>query len=108
DTMWLAKWAYETAQKESGNTSAESLAKAMESLGGRDYPEEYALAFDNPGYKPGLHTTVAADYSTFWGLLRVGKPVDGTYEGEDLDLLQERWAGAWVRCAGRSMARSAP
>src|SRR5690606_10556824 len=90
DTMWLAKWAYETAQKESGNTSAESLVKAMESLGGRDYPKEYALAFDNPGYKPGLHTTVAADYSTFWGLVRVSKPVDGTYEGEDLDLLPER------------------
>lgn len=90
DTMWLAKWAYETAQKESGNTSAESLVKAMESLGGRDYPKEYALAFANPGYRPGLHTTVAADYSTFWGLVRVSKPVDGTYEGEDLELLAER------------------
>lgn len=90
DTMWLAKWAYETAQAESGNTSAESLVKAMESLGGRDYPKAYALAFDNPGYKPGLHTTVEADYSKLWGLVRVSKPVDGTYEGEDLELLAER------------------
>lgn len=90
DTMWLAKWAYETAQKESGNTSAESLSKAMESVGARDYPKEYALVFANPGYKPGLHTTVAADYSKLWGLVRVSKPVDGTYEGEALELLVER------------------
>ena len=90
DTMWLVKWAYETAQKESGNTLAESLQKAMESLGTRDYPKEYAVVFGNPGYRPGLHTTVEADYSKLWGLVRVSNPVDGAYEGELLELLPKK------------------
>ena len=87
DTIYLAKWTFETAQKELGNTSAESLKTTLESMHSRNYPKEYALVFANPGYRPGLHTTVSADYGSFWGLVRVSKPVDGTYEGETLDLL---------------------
>lgn len=86
DTVFLAKWTYETAQKESGNTQPDSLKKALESIGTRQYPADYALVFANPKYTATEHTTNNADYTHFWGLVRASKLLDGTYEGEDLEV----------------------
>lgn len=86
DTIFLAKWTYETAQKEKGNTSVESLKAVLETLGSRTLPDGYLVVFENPGYTPADHTTGAASYRNFWGLVRVGPLVDGTYAGEPLTL----------------------
>jgi hypothetical protein len=40
----------------------------------------------NPNFSTSVHTTADADYSKFWGLVRVSKPVDGAYQGEPLEL----------------------
>ncbi len=86
DAMFLAKWAFETAQAESGDTTSDSLKRAMESLHERDYPEAYSLSIGNPRYSPQDHTTRGADYSSFWGLIHVSGLVDGTYAGELLEV----------------------
>lgn len=86
DTIWLAKWTYETAQVESGNTRGDALKKALESIGTRTPPLGALLVFDNPRYGPTEHTTGHADYGRFWGLIHTSKLVDGTYEGEDLEV----------------------
>ncbi len=86
DTVFLYKWSFETAQKDSGNTAPDALRKALESIGTKPYPKGYALVFDNPRYTATEHTTNNADYSHFWGLVHASKLVDGTYEGEDLEV----------------------
>jgi branched-chain amino acid transport system substrate-binding protein len=86
DVIFLAKWAFETAQKEKGNTSPESLKSVLESLGSRALPPGYLLVFENPGYSSTDHTTGNASYKNFWGLVRVSPLVDGTYEGDPLPL----------------------
>jgi hypothetical protein len=86
DTVYLIKWMYETAEKESGNSNPDSLVKALESLHIRDYPASYSLLLPNPRYRPGVHTPIEANFGKFWGLVRISKPVDGAYEGDDLDL----------------------
>jgi branched-chain amino acid transport system substrate-binding protein len=84
DCLFLAKWAFETAMKEKGNTSADSLKAVLESLNGRDYPDAYSLVLGNPRYKGNDHTTTNVDYSKLWGVIHTSKPVDGAYEGEVL------------------------
>jgi ABC-type branched-subunit amino acid transport system substrate-binding protein len=82
DAVWLAKWIYETAQKKSGDTSADSLKKAAESIGDSDfdYPQ---LAFPpNPGWDAKTHTTANYDYSKFYGVI-VDSPINnGQYKGK--------------------------
>lgn len=84
DAVYLAKWAYETAQKEKGNTNPDTMRELLEQK--RPLPPGYAVVFQNPYYSAQDHTTVAADYSQMWGLVRVSRPVDGAYEGEELVL----------------------
>ncbi len=86
DTIWLVKWTYETAQAESGNTKGDALKKALESIGTRTLPAGMLLVFENPKYSAQDHTTQHADYTRFWGLIHTSKLVDGTYEGEDLEV----------------------
>lgn len=86
DVIYLVKWAYETAQKEKGDTSADSVKAVLETLGTREYPAAYSLVLGNPRYSARDHTTGQADYSHFWGLIRVSVPVDGAYEGEYLEV----------------------
>lgn len=86
DTVMLAKWAFETAQKEKGNTSVDSVKAVLDSLGSRSLPPDYLLVFENPGYTPTDHTTGNASYKNFWGLVRVSPLVDGTYGGDALPL----------------------
>src|SRR4051794_1989518 len=82
DAVWLAKWIYETAQKKSGDPSADSLKKAAESIGASDfdYPQ---LAFPpNPGWDAKTHTTANYDYSKFYGVI-VDSPINnGQYKGK--------------------------
>jgi hypothetical protein len=40
----------------------------------------------NPRYSATDHTTKNADYSKMWSLIKVSKDIDGTYEGEDLEV----------------------
>lgn len=86
DTVFLFKWSFETAQKDAGNTSADSVRKALESIATKSLPKGYALVFENPRYTATEHTTNNADYSRFWGLVHASKLVDGTYEGENLEV----------------------
>jgi branched-chain amino acid transport system substrate-binding protein len=86
DVVLLVKWAWETAQKEKGNTSADSVKAVLESLGTRTYAANYSLVLGNPRYSAKDHTTSQADYSQFWGLIRVSPAVDGAYEGEPLEI----------------------
>jgi len=85
DTVFLTKWAFETAEEEIGNTDADSLRSTLEGIGEADFPEEYSLALGNPMYTEDVHTTANADYCTLWGLIRTSELVDGQYEGEYLD-----------------------
>ena len=84
DSVFLVKWAFETAQHENGNTTSDSIKTVLESIGKRQLPPGYSLALGNPGYNAGDHTTANADYSQFWGLIHVSPLIDGTYEGEPL------------------------
>ena len=84
DTIYLAKWAFETAQKERGSTSAEAVREVLQTLGTRQYPADYGLTIGNPRYSAADHTTGQADYSKFWALIRVSPFIDGTYDGEPL------------------------
>jgi branched-chain amino acid transport system substrate-binding protein len=85
DCLFLAKWAFETAMKEKGNASAESVKAVLESLDSRDYPESNSLVLGNPRYKGKDHTTSNLDYSKLWGVIKVSTPVDGAYEGDILN-----------------------
>jgi branched-chain amino acid transport system substrate-binding protein len=86
DAVFLMKWAFETAQQRSGNTSPESLKAALESLSAPStrYPADYSLVFGNPRYTAADHSTNNADYSKFWGLITISPLIDGTYGGEPL------------------------
>jgi branched-chain amino acid transport system substrate-binding protein len=86
DAVYLAKWTFETAQKQHGNTDPDTLRATLEQIGTAAYPLNYALVFGNPGYTPADHTTANADYSSFWALIHTSPLVDGTYEGEPLVL----------------------
>lgn len=86
DVVVLAKWAFETAQKEKGNTSADSVKATLESIGSRQLPPNMLMTFENPGYTGSDHTTGNASYKNFWGLIKVSELLDGTYEGEPLTL----------------------
>jgi hypothetical protein len=82
DAVFIAKWAFETAQKEKGNTSSESLKAVAESLGTRKLPDDYLVLIGNPNYTATDHTTGNADYSKLWGLVTVSPLENGTYAGE--------------------------
>jgi branched-chain amino acid transport system substrate-binding protein len=82
DAIFMAKWAYETAMKERGNASSDSVKSVLETLNSREYPETNSLVLGNPRYKPTDHTTLGVDYSKLWGMIKVSKPIDGAYEGE--------------------------
>jgi hypothetical protein len=84
DSVFLVKWAFETAQSEKGNTASESIKAVLETISKRELPSGYSLALGNPGYTPDDHTTGNADYSQFWGLIHVSPLIDGAYEGEPL------------------------
>ena len=86
DVVFLAKWAFETAQREFGNTSGDSLKAVVESIRERDYPADYSLFAGKPSYTSDDHTMATADHSKMYGLIRVGYLVDGAYQGEALDL----------------------
>ena len=86
DVVFLAKWAFETAQKEKNSTDAEAVRAVLQTLGSREYPAEYGLTLGNPRYSATDHTTGQADYSKFWALVRVSPFIDGTYEGEPLEV----------------------
>lgn len=85
DVVWMIKYIHEKAQKEKGNTSPDSLKAVMESIGtATDFPARYSLVLGNPKWTAADHTTVNADYSKLWGLVKAGVPVDGMYDGEEL------------------------
>ncbi|SHH14540.1 ABC transporter substrate-binding protein [Pollutimonas bauzanensis] len=84
DAVYMAKWAFETAMKEKGNTKAETLKEILETRSA--VPAGYSVVFSDPKYSATDHTTTNADYTEMWGLIRVSKPRDGAYEGEDFSL----------------------
>lgn len=86
DIVFLVKWAHETAKKEKGSTSGEALKAVLENIGHSSYPAAYSLMLRNPRYTATDHTTGQADYAKLWGLIHVSTPVDGRYDGEDLDV----------------------
>ncbi len=87
DIVFLAKWAHETAQKEAGNTTSDTLRRILESVGGRSYPDSYWLFAGNPHYTAKDHSMANADASKLYGLIGVSAPVDGAYAGEALDIV---------------------
>lgn len=84
DAVYMAKYAFETAMKEKGKTDADTLKEILETKSA--LPPGYGIVFQDPKYSAEDHTTVNADYSNMWGLIRVSKPRDGAYEGEDFTL----------------------
>lgn len=86
DALHLFAWACATAQSRSGSIEADSLKNALEGIGTVKLPDDVSLVVGNPNYSGATHTTENADYSKFWGLVRVSRPVDGAYEGEALEL----------------------
>ncbi len=88
DAVFLVKWAFETAHKEKGDTTSDSLKAVLESIGNHTLPDGYALSIGNPRYTPDDHTTANADYSQFWGLIHVSPLIDGTYAGEPLTVTE--------------------
>jgi len=79
------KYIHEKAQKEKGDTSADSLKAVMEAIGSAtDFSARYSLVMGNPKWTASDHTTANADYSKLWGLVKVSVPVDGMYVGEEL------------------------
>jgi branched-chain amino acid transport system substrate-binding protein len=85
EAVFIAKWGYETAQHEAGNTDPATVKKVLESLNTRsDYPTNYSYTVGNPRYTPTDHSTKNADFRNLWGLIRTSAPIDGRYEGEDL------------------------
>jgi branched-chain amino acid transport system substrate-binding protein len=83
DDVWLAKWVYEKAQKDSNKTDGDSLKLAAETISGEKefrYPQ---LVFKpNPGWTKDVHTTAAYDYSNFYGVIKSGQIDNGRYKGE--------------------------
>lgn len=87
DLVYYVKWAYENAEGDDPDGAA--LTEALETLGETDdYPDDYTLVYDNPGFSPEDHTTNDADYSQFWALVGAVKPENGVYEGEALQLVE--------------------
>lgn len=87
DVVWMIKYVQEKAQKEKGNTSNESVKAVMEAMSTvKDYPARYSLVLGNPNWSPTDHSTNNVDYSKMWGLVKVSTPVDGMYEGEELQV----------------------
>ena len=85
DAVFVLKWGFETAQKQYGNTSPDSVKAALDQLATTtNYPASYSLIFGNPKYSAADHTTLNADYSKYWSLITVSPLVDGTYAGEPL------------------------
>lgn len=82
DVVFLAKWAFETAQQRYRQTDGATLRKVLEEIGAVGYPEDYSLVLGNPRFTAQDHTTANADYSKLWSLIGVSRPVDGIYKGE--------------------------
>jgi branched-chain amino acid transport system substrate-binding protein len=86
DEIWLTKWVYEQAQKESGNTSGDSLKKAAEEVGAQqDFPSQLMFA-PNPGWSPDEHSTIGYDYSKFYSAITNTPAVNGIYDGTPLTI----------------------
>lgn len=86
DAMHFFAWACTTAKSKSGSIEPDALKSALESIGKSGVPDSVSLVMGNPNFSTSTHTTAEADYSKFWGLVRVSKPVDGAYQGEPLEL----------------------
>jgi branched-chain amino acid transport system substrate-binding protein len=86
DALHLFAWTCAATQSKSGSIEADALKSTLEAIGTVNLPDHVSLVMGNPKYSSATHTTENADYSKFWGLVRVSKPVDGAYEGEALEL----------------------
>jgi branched-chain amino acid transport system substrate-binding protein len=86
DAIFIAKWGFELAQKDSGNTSSDSVKKAMETFRTSTPPADYFVAMGNPAYAPGDHTTSGLDYSKIWASVGVSSLTNGQYTGQALDV----------------------
>lgn len=85
EAVLIAKWGYETAQREAGNIDPDTVKRILETLSTRsDYPADYSYTVGNPRYTPTDHTLKNANFTNLWGLIRTSAPVDGRYEGIDL------------------------
>ncbi|MES2481325.1 MAG: ABC transporter substrate-binding protein [Pseudomonadota bacterium] len=84
DLVFLAKWAFDTAQSKYKQTDSATVKKVLEEIGSASFPDDYSLVLGNPGFTPQDHTTGNADYSKMWALMGVSSPVDGIYKGEAL------------------------
>jgi branched-chain amino acid transport system substrate-binding protein len=83
DDVWLAKWVYEKAEKESKKIDGDSLKLAAETISGeKDFPYPQLVFKPNPGWTKDVHTTAAYDYSKFYGVIKSGQIENGRYEGE--------------------------
>ncbi len=86
DTMHLFAWCCATSQSKFGSIESDALKNTLESIRTLTLPDDVSLVLGNPNFSNATHTTADADFSKFWGLIRVSKPVDGAYEGEPLEL----------------------
>lgn len=84
DLVFLLKWAFETTAKK-GPINSDTLRATLESTGQTELPKDMVI-IPNPRYSATDHTTKNADYSKMWSLIKVSKDIDGTYEGEDLEV----------------------
>lgn len=83
DGVWLAKWIFETAQEEHGDTEADTLAQVAQSIGEvEDFPYPQLVFKPNPGWDDDTHTTENYDYSEFYGVIGSSPVENGQYPGE--------------------------
>jgi branched-chain amino acid transport system substrate-binding protein len=82
DVAWLAKWVYEQADEEYGDTSADSLRKAAESVGTvTDFPYPQLVFPPNPGWSADDHTAASYDFTNFYSVIDYGPADNGIYSG---------------------------
>lgn len=83
DLAWIAKWGYETAQKQYGNTSGPTVTKVLETITNGSFPSSYDKVWvPNPGFTSKYHDTQQFNYSNFFGVVGASPLVNGQYTGQ--------------------------
>jgi branched-chain amino acid transport system substrate-binding protein len=88
DIVYTVKWGAERASRMPGGATADNIKRAFEGVGNSDFAAQSSLVLGNPGWTASDHTTSNVKYSSLWALVRPSTPVDGMYEGEELNFTE--------------------
>jgi branched-chain amino acid transport system substrate-binding protein len=80
DTEAIAAWGMQKAKSLSGP----AVAKVLNTTSKTQLPKGLLLTLPNPPWTSSDHTFDNANLSKFWALMKPGKPVNGTYNGQAL------------------------